>query len=268
MPETKFYGNEFKIKNTICEIGKRMYWRGYVAANDGNISVKCDDNAIWVTPTGVSKGYMDPSMMVKVDLDGKILAGTSKPSSELKMHLRVYKENPAVMSVVHAHPAVSTSFAAAGIPLDKPIVSEAIVLLGTVPVAPYAVPGTYEVPDSIAPFCKDYNAVMLGNHGVLTWGKDPYEAYYRMETLEHYATMIMYTNNIIKKTNDLDCDQVSELIKIRQSLGITAGGLPSVCETPAIARKASGSSDKENMIQDIVRMVTEEMLKKYDLKKR
>lgn len=269
MSETINYGNDFKIKNTICEIGKRMYWRGYVASNDGNISVKCGENAVWVTPTGVSKGYMDPSMLVKVDMEGNILAGTHKPSSELKMHLRVFKENPSVQSVMHAHPAVSTSYAAAGIPLDRPIVSEAIVLLGTIPVAPYAVPGTYEVPDSIAPYCKDYNGVLLGNHGALTWGKDPYEAYYRLETLEHYATMMMYTDNIIKKSSDLTCNQVTELIKIRNSLGITGGGLPGSCSAePSNSAPSVADSGKSDMIQSIVSMVTNEILKKYDIKKR
>ena len=269
MSDANNYGNDFRIKNTICEIGKRMYWRGYVAANDGNISVKCGENAVWVTPTGVSKGYMDPNMIVKVDMDGNVLAGTHKPSSELKMHLRVFRENPKVQAVVHAHPAVATSFAAAGIPLDRPIVSEAIVLLGTIPVATYAVPGTFEVPDSIAPYCKDYNGVLLGNHGALTWGKNPFEAYFRLETMEHYATMMMYTDSIIKKSSDLTCEQISELIKIRNSLGITGGGMPGECVSNTGARSlAGGNMEKDEAIQNIVELVTNELLKKYDIKKR
>jgi L-fuculose-phosphate aldolase len=220
------YISDTEAKDIICEIGRRMYMKGYVASNDGNISIRCGDNEIWVTPTGVSKGYMTPDMLVKLDLQGDVLQGANKPSSEIKMHLRVYKENSSVMAVVHAHPPVATSFAIAGIPLDKPILPEAIVMLGNVPVAPYATPGTQEVPDSIAPYCRDYNGVLLSNHGALTWGKDPMEAYFRLESLEHYALILMYTSNIIKKANELSPKEISELIEIRTKMGVTAGGLP------------------------------------------
>jgi L-fuculose-phosphate aldolase len=220
------YLSDIEAKSIICEIGRRMYNKGYVASNDGNISIKIGDNEIWVTPTGVSKGYMTPDMLVKLDLDGRILEGVSRPSSEIKMHLRVYRENPSTKAVVHAHPPVATSFAIAGIPLDKPILPEAIVMLGNVLIAPYATPGTQEVPDSIAPYCIDYNAVLLSNHGALTWGRDPMEAYFRLESLEHYALILMYTSNIIKKSNELSVNEISELIEIRTKMGITAGGLP------------------------------------------
>jgi L-fuculose-phosphate aldolase len=220
------YYSDTEAREMICEIGRRMYNRNYVAANDGNISVKVGPNEIWTTPTGVSKGYMTTDMMVKMDLSGNILSGTMKPSSEVKMHLRVYNENPEVHAVVHAHPPVATSFAIAGISLDKPVLPESIVLLGTVPVAPYALPGTQEVPDSIAPYCKTHNAVLLANHGALTWGRDLMEAYFRMESLEHYATILMYSNNILKKANELNSAQITDLIKIRESMGIKAGGVP------------------------------------------
>jgi L-fuculose-phosphate aldolase len=222
----KKYISDIEAKDIICEIGKRMYMKGYVASNDGNISIKCGENEIWVTPTGVSKGFMTPDMMVKLDMDGRIIEGNSKPSSEIKMHLRVYYENSSTMAVVHAHPPVATSFAIAGIALNKPILPEAIVMLGNVPVAPYATPGTQAVPDSIAPYCRDYNAVLLSNHGALTWGSDPMEAYYRLESLEHYSLILMYTSNIIKKANELSIEEISELIEIRTKMGITAGGFP------------------------------------------
>jgi L-fuculose-phosphate aldolase len=226
MKDKQTFLSDNEAKEMICEVGRRVYNRNYVAANDGNISVKVGPNEIWTTPTGVSKGYMTPDMMVKIDLSGKVLSGTFKPSSEAKMHLRVYNENPGVNAVVHAHPPVATSFAIAGIPLDKPVLPEAIVLLGIVPVAPYALPGTQEVPDSIAPFCKTHNAVLLANHGALTWGRDLMEAYFRMESLEHYATILMYSNNILKKANELNGSQIADLIKIRESMGIKAGGVP------------------------------------------
>lgn len=226
MQDNKQYYSDLEEREMICEIGRRVYNRNYVAANDGNISVKVGPNEIWTTPTGVSKGYMRPEMMVKVDLSGKVLSGNMKPSSEVKMHLRVYNENPEVNAVVHAHPPVATSFAIAGISLDKPVLPEAIVLLGNVPVAPYALPGTQEVPDSIAPYCKTHNAVLLANHGALTWGRDLMEAYFRMESLEHYATILMYSNNILKKANELNSLQIADLIKIRESMGIKTGGVP------------------------------------------
>ena len=226
------YGNDFRYpsdyeaKKAIIEAGKRMYNKGFVASNDGNISCKVGPNTIWATPTGVSKGFMTPDMLVKVNFDGKVLMGKSKPSSEIKMHFRVYEENPNVMAVTHAHPPVATSFAIAGISLDRAILPEAVVNLGSVPIAHYATPGSQDVPDSIAPYCNSHNAVLLANHGALSWGKDVFEAYHRLESLEYYATVLMYTARIIGKANELSCNQVSELIDIRDKLGIKSGGVP------------------------------------------
>lgn len=227
----KQYPSDFEAKKMIIEIGKRMYQKGFVAANDGNISCKVAPDIIWTTCTGVSKGFMTPDMLVKMNINGKVLIGQRKPSSEVKMHLRVYEENPEVMAVTHAHPPVATSFAIAGIGLDKAVLPEAVVQLGTVPIAKYATPGTQEVPDSIAPFCKDYNGVLLANHGALSWGRDVTEAFYRLESMEYYATILMYTGNIIGKQNELSCHQVDDLLGIRRQLGILSGGAPSCSKT-------------------------------------
>lgn len=134
------YPSDAQAKAEILDAGRKIYQRGLVAANDGNLSVRVGDNALWVTPTGVSKGAMTEDMLVKLSLDGTVLEGTRKPSSETKMHLRIYQENPAVRAVVHAHPPAATAFAAAGLPLDRPVLQEAVVQLGTVPVAPFALP--------------------------------------------------------------------------------------------------------------------------------
>lgn len=259
MAAVKYY-SDFEAKKLICEIGKRMYNRNFVAANDGNISVKVSSNTIWCTPTGVSKGFMTPDMLVKMDLDGKVLSGKCKPSSEVKMHIRVYKENSEVNAVVHAHPLVATSFAIAGINLDKAVLPEAVVLLGNVPVAQYATPGSQEVPDSIAPYCKNYNAVLLANHGALTWGGDLIEAYHRMESLEHYATILMYTGNIINEANELSCNQVEELLKIREKLGIKSGGVPP-CSVKS-TKRVEETPKEEVLISDIVERVTREIMGK------
>ncbi|HEX2926517.1 MAG TPA: class II aldolase/adducin family protein [Ruminiclostridium sp.] len=253
------YISETEAGNAIVEIGKRMYFKGFVASNDGNISIKVGPNELLTTPTGVSKGYMTTEMLVKVDLDGNVIAGNNRPSSELKMHLRVYNENADVMAVTHAHPPVATSFAIAGVGLDRAILPEAVVNLGTVPLAPFALPGSQEVPDSIAPFCRTHNAVLLANHGAVTWGRDVFEAYHRLESLEYYATVLMYTGNIICKANELSSKQVSQLIEIRQKLGINSGGIPKVKASEEIE---TGNPGLEDVIREITEQVTKSLLHK------
>lgn len=222
----KTYMSEKKAKKAIIDIGQRMYVRNFVAANDGNISIKTGDNEVWATPTGVSKGFMKKSMLVKVDLDGNVLEGTRKPSSELKMHLRAYKENLEIKSVCHAHPPVCTCFAIAGIPLDTPVLAEAIITLGNVPVAPYAELGSKEVPEAIAPYCRTHNGVLLANHGAVTWAEDAYGAYYRLESMEYYANILMLTEKVIGKQNTLSKEQIERLLAMRKKFGIHQGGMP------------------------------------------
>ena len=142
------------------------------------------------------------------------------------MHLRVYEENPAVSAVVHAHPPMATSFAIAGIDLDSPILPEAIVNLGVVPVAPYAIPGTLAVAESVAPYCQTHNAVLLANHGALTWGKDLWQAYFRMESVEYYATVTMNCVYLLKQARYLTEEEIQGSLETRNKLGITSGGIP------------------------------------------
>ena len=185
------YPTEQESKELICEVGKLLYTRGYVVINDGNISVRTGENEIWVTPSGVSKGRMTPGMLVKVDLAGNILEGERYPSSEAKMHLLAFRENPATRAVLHAHPPLSTSFAICRRPIDKRYLPEMLMGLGPVPVASFALPSTEAVPDSVKPFLKDYNAVLLANHGVLTWGTDLWQAFDRLEVVESSAKVIL-----------------------------------------------------------------------------
>lgn len=217
---------EKEAKKAIIDIGQRMYVRGFVAANDGNISVRTGRNEVWATPTGVSKGYMKKKMLVKVDLDGNVLEGTYKPSSELKMHLRAYRENEALRSVCHAHPPICTSFAVAGIPLDSPILAEAVITLGDVPIAPYAELGTEAVPEAIAPYCHTHNGVLLANHGAVTWAEEPYAAYYRLESMEYYAKILLITDKLIGRQNQLSDEQIERLIAMREKFGVRQGGVP------------------------------------------
>lgn len=218
------YLSEKQAKKAIIDIGRRMYARNFVAANDGNISIKTGDNEVWTTPTGVSKGYMKKKMLVKVDLDGAILEGDRKPSSELKMHLRAYRENEELRAVCHAHPPICTCYAIAGIPLVAPVLAEAVITLGDVPVAPYAELGSREVPEVIAPFCHTHNGILLANHGAVTWSEDPYEAWYRLESMEYYANILLVTEKILGKQNQLTEEQVRALSAMREKFGIRRGG--------------------------------------------
>lgn len=214
MSKINRYPTDEEAKQLIIEVGRRMYMKNFVAANDGNISCKVDDKTLWTTPTGVSKGFMSENELVKMNLDGKIISqGKSKPSSEVKMHLRIYNERKDIVAVCHAHPPVSTSFAIAGMSLNQAIYPEALVNLGEVPCVPYEIPGSQALADSIAHYVRDHNAILLANHGAVTWGASLMDAWYRMEATEHYAMIIMYTNNIIGKANALSRDQINELIK-------------------------------------------------------
>ncbi len=213
----KKFPSKEEAARDILEIGRRMYARGYVAANDGNISCLLSENRVLATPTGVSKGHMTAEMLIETDLDGNRLSGTYKPTSELKMHLVIYRNKADVGAVVHAHPAFATSFAVAGIPLNKPTLTEAVMLLGDIPVVPYAMPGTSSLSDGIIPFLGDRNGLLLANHGAVTWGRDLFTAYYDMESLEHYAQITLYSEYILKKANTFTENEVAELMRRRKA---------------------------------------------------
>jgi len=208
------------VKRDICEIGRRMYQGGFVAANDGNISVRIARDRIVVTPTLVSKGFMKPRILVTVDLDGKVVSGGPRPSSELKMHLAVYRARPEVRAVVHAHPPSATGFAVAGRALDRAYMPELVVNLGSVPLAPYATPSTEEVPRSIEGLVEGHGAALLANHGVITWGRDLDEAYSRMETVELYAK-ILIAALAVGGPREIEAEKLDALHRIRESLGLS-----------------------------------------------
>ena len=213
--------SEYEIKKQICEIGKRIYDRGMVASNDGNISVKIADNEFLCTPTGVSKGFMTPDYICKVDANGRVLQAYDgfRPSSEIKMHLRVYKERPDVKSVVHAHPVYATAFAIAGIPLTQPIMPEAIIALGCVPIADYGTPSTDEIPEAVSKYLQHYDAVLLENHGALTYSDSLINAYHKMESVEFYA-QLLYRSRALGGPKELSDAQVQRLYEIRRAFGM------------------------------------------------
>lgn len=196
---------EKKLIADMIDVGNKMYMRGFVAANDGNLSVRTPDGEhALITPTGVSKGGMTEDMFVKVRIsDGEIIEGTRKITSEAKMHLRLYIENPDIGAVVHAHPLYSTSFAIARQPLDAPIYPAAMMNLGVVPVTEYSPPGSQGVADSVAPFAKQSRALLLASHGALTWAGDILTAWYRMEELENFAHITFNTLYVMKQAAEV-----------------------------------------------------------------
>lgn len=222
--------NEHEIKEQICDIGRRIYNRKMVAANDGNISVKLNDNEFLCTPTGVSKGFMTPESICKVDAKGNVLEANEgfRPSSEMKMHMRVYEKRPDVGAVVHAHPVFATSFAAAGIPLSRPVMSEAVLTLGCVPVAPYGTPSTREIPDSIEPYLENFNAVLLESHGALAWSEDLMAAYMKMESLEFYAELL-YRTRQLGSSKCISPENVEKLYEVRKKMGLSGQNQGEFC---------------------------------------
>ena len=222
--------SEFEIKKQICEIGKRIYDKGFIAANDGNISVKLNPNEYLCTPTGVSKGFMTTDMICKVDATGEVLQSKEgcRPSSEIKMHLRVYKERPDVNSVVHAHPPYATSYAIVGIPLTEPIMPEAIIILGCVPIAEYGTPSTDEIPNAVAKYLQHYDAVLLENHGALSYAGDLLAAYHKMESLEFYA-QLLFISNQIGKPQHLNGQRIAQLYELRKKMGLPGKHPADIC---------------------------------------
>jgi L-fuculose-phosphate aldolase len=208
------------LKKDIVEIGRRVYQRGYVAANDGNISVKTPDNRVLITPTGVSKGFMDVDSMVVVTMDGKQVSSGPKASSELGMHLAVYRERDDVNAIVHAHPPFATAFGIAEIPLTQAILPEVVISLGAIPLIEYGTPGTEELCKPLIPKLKQHDAFLLQNHGALALGPDLTTAYFRMETLEHFAH-IAFNAYLLGKINTLSESDIGKLLAQRREYGFS-----------------------------------------------
>jgi L-fuculose-phosphate aldolase len=212
---------EEQIRADIVEAGRRMYARGFVASNDGNISARLDDRRLITTPKSVSKGFMTPDMMVIVDVDGKKLTGDRDPSSELPMHLEIYNNRPDVHAVVHAHPPHATGFAVAGIPLTRAVLAEVITTLGSIPIAAYGTPSTAELPAAVRKYIKAHDGMLLANHGAVTCGPNVMAAYYKMETIEHFARISLVAR-LLGGENLISREEVERLQGLRGMYGIAA----------------------------------------------
>jgi L-fuculose-phosphate aldolase len=212
---------ESTLRADIVEVGRRMYNRGYTASNDGNISVRLGTDRLLMTPKSVCKGFMTPDMMCVTDLDGRKLQGDRDPSSEMLMHLEVYRQRPDVQAVVHAHPPTATGFAVAGIPLDRAVLAEVLTTLGSIPIAEYATPSTSELPEAVRQYIKAHDGMLLANHGALTVGADLYSAYYKMETIEHFAHISLVAR-MLGRENLISREEVLRLQGLRGTYGIKA----------------------------------------------
>jgi L-fuculose-phosphate aldolase len=187
---------------------------GLVAATDGNLSVRLDRNRILATPTSMSKGAMRPSDLVIVDLDGHKLSGRRDVSSEIAMHLQIYRLRPDIRGVVHAHPPTATGFAASGLPLNRPLVCELVIGLGCVPLARYGTPGTEELSDALAPLIPQYDAILMANHGVVAYGENLQNAYMKMETVEHFAKIALVAH-LLGHEQPLQDEEIAKLMVAR-----------------------------------------------------
>ena len=216
----------------IVEVGRRLWTRGFVASNDGNISVKVAPDRLLMTPASVSKYDMTAEMMVVTDLRGQVVSAAPgrKPSSEMLMHLVAYDKRPDISAVVHAHPPIATGFAVAGIPLDRAVLAEVVTTLGSIPIAEYGTPSTRELADSVAPYLRVHDGLLLANHGALALGRDLWAAYYKMETIEHFAR-ISFVARQLGQERVLSRQEVDRLQALRGSYGI-ASPAP-ICPDPA-----------------------------------
>ena len=210
---------EEQIRADIVEAGRRLYARAYIASNDGNISARLDDRRLITTPKSVSKGFMTPDMMVVVDYDGKKVSGERDASTELPMHLEIYRNRPDVGGVVHAHPPLATGFAVAGIPLTRAVLAEVITTLGSIPIAAYGTPSTSELPDAVRKYIKAHDGMLLANHGAVTCGPDVMSAYYKMETIEHFAKISLVAR-LLGGENLISREEVERLQGLRGMYGI------------------------------------------------
>jgi L-fuculose-phosphate aldolase len=206
--------SERQCRREMALFGQMLHQRGYVAATDGNLSVRLDPQRIMITPTCMSKSLLRPAHMVIVDLNGRRISGNRNVSSEIAMHLLIYRLRPDVHGIVHAHPPTATGFAAAGIPLDQPLVCEVIIGLGSIPLARYGTPGTPELTDALAPLVPQHDAILMANHGVVAYADTLHHAYMKMETVEHFSQIALVTH-LLGRQQNLGAKDVEKLRLLR-----------------------------------------------------
>ncbi len=239
-----------RLKEDICEVGRRMYQNGYIAAMEGNISLRLSENELMGTPAGACKGYLTPEMISTCDMEGNTLSGP-RISTEIQMHISVYKARPDVQAVVHAHPPKCTGFAVAGVPLDRAVLAEVVVTLGCVPLADYGTPSTQELADSVDRLIRTSDGLLLSNHGALTVGKEVYDAYFKLEVIEHFAEISLISRQLGGERL-LPRKEVSRLLDLRQKVYNLEG--PPGGEACPVPAEAAGNGD------EVVQMTRNELI--------
>ena len=211
--------SEFKLKEQMCEIGRKIWLKGFCAGNEGNHSYRLSEDRVLCTPSLISKGNLKPDDMCIVDMEGKQISGKRKRTSEILLHLAIYKEQPAARAVIHSHPPHATAFAVAGVDLPTCIHPEAEVFLGPVKTAKYVTPGDTRLGESIRPFIKESNTILLGNHGVVCYGPDLEDAYYKLEIVDAYARILLLTKSL-GSVRPLDTNEMTELLALKTKFGM------------------------------------------------
>src|SRR5580692_3489767 len=255
--------SEDEHRREICTAGRWIHARAFVASTDGNISVRLDSRRVLTSPTGISKGLMSPEDLVVTDLQGRKLAGSRDPSSELAMHLLIYNRRPDVHAVCHAHPPIATAHAAAGIALDKALLSELVIALGCIPIAQYGTPGTPELSEALEPLVQHYDAILLANHGVVTSGPDLLTAFFRMETVEHFAQVSLATE-LLGKQVLLSGRDVEKLLVARARYGTTTAStvLPGCPVTSDNAADGASRPERISVTREELEALIEEAVRK------
>lgn len=210
---------EREYREDIVEVGRLMFQKSWIAANDGNITIRLDAERVLATPTGISKGMMRADDLLVLDIEGNKISGCRERTSEIAMHLKIYELRPDVRAVVHAHPPVTTGFATAGRPLNMALLPEVVIGLGCVPLAAYGLPGTPELTEPMIPLIPKYDALLMANHGAVCYGEDVYQAYFRMETIEHFARIALVAQ-LLGGPNVLPRREVAKLLDARARYGV------------------------------------------------
>lgn len=251
--------SERELRQDIVDIGRLVYQKGWVAANDGNISIRLDADRILATPTRISKGMMHVDDLIIVDKRGSKLEGNRECTSEILMHCSIYNLRPDVQSVVHAHPPTATGFATAGRPLNLALLPEVVIGLGYVPLAAYGLPGTPALTEALLPYIPKYDAIMMGNHGVVSYGADVYKAFFNMETVELFAR-ITFVAEMLGGATVLPKEEVDKLLDSRARYGCERrNGATQEC--PVVAEDLARPDDRRPLTRAELLAVVDEALK-------
>jgi len=250
---------EKELRQDIVEIGRYVWQKGWIAANDGNITIRLDENRVLCSPTGVCKGLMQPEDLIIVDMQGRKLEGRLEGTTEIAMHLAVYNLRPDIKSVLHAHPPVATGFATAGRPLNLALLPEIIIGLGCIPLAGYGLPGTPALIEPMLPLIPKYDALLMGNHGVVSYGEDVFKAFFRMESVEHFARITLVAE-LLGGPTVLPRDEVQKLVDARQRYGVKVRSA-GVAGCPLSAEEVPGGGERFEVTREELVVLVDQALR-------